>query len=94
MNDGGDCRTAPATPGLLNMDFFAVVYVVLVAGYQKALERGNSVARPKGFCEANKVELSAVLPQHPKCCDLRLIDILIFDKNISFYWYFWQVVKL
>ena len=22
MNDGGDCRTAPATPGLLNMDFF------------------------------------------------------------------------
>ena len=47
-------------------------------GYQKALERGNSVPRPKGFCEADKVKLSAVMSQNPKCRDLRLIDILIF----------------
>ena len=64
------------------------------AGYQKALEHGNSVPRPKGFCEAYKVKLSAVMSQNPKCWDLRLIDILIFYKNIGFNWSFWQVVKL
>ena len=50
------------------------------AGYQKALERSKSVPRPKGFCEGNKVKLSAVLSQNPKCRDLLLIDILIFLK--------------
>ena len=34
--------------------------------------------RPKGFCEADKEELFAVLSQNPKCCDLCIIDILIF----------------
>ena len=33
-------------------------------GYQKALERGNSVPRPKGLLEANKVKLSSVLSQN------------------------------
>ena len=32
-------------------------------GYLKALERGNSVPRPKGFCEADKVKLFAVFWQ-------------------------------
>ena len=51
-----------------------------VAGYQKALEHGNSVPRPRGFCAANKLKLSTVLSQNPKCCNLRLIDILIFNR--------------
>ena len=50
------------------------------AGYQKALERGNSVPRAKGFCEADKVKLSAVLLQNKKCCNLRVIDIMIFNR--------------
>ena len=60
----------------------------LSPGYQKALERENSVLRPKGFCEADKVKLSAVLTQNPKCRNLHLIDILIFFLNIGFYWSF------
>ena len=56
-----------------------------LSGYQKALGRGNSVPRPKGFGEANKVKISAVLSQNPKCCDLRRIDIFIFYENIDFY---------
>ena len=31
------------------------------AGYLKALERGNSVPKLKGFCEANKVNVFNVL---------------------------------
>ena len=73
-----------------------VTKLVLVyhSGYQKALERGNSVPRLKGFCEGNKVKLSAVLLQNPKCRDLQIIDVLIFYENIGFYWSFWQVMKL
>ena len=33
-------------------------------GYQKALERGNSVPRPKGLFGANKEKLSSVLSQN------------------------------
>ena len=50
----------------------------LVAGYLKALERGNSVPRPKGFCEADKLNFSAVLLQNQNCRDLRAVDTLIF----------------
>ena len=64
------------------------------SGYQEALERGNSVPRPKGFCEANKVKLSAVLLQNPKYCNLHVVDILITYESKGFYWSFWQVVKL
>ena len=64
------------------------------AGYQKAMERGNSIPRPKGFCEADKVKFSAVLSQNIKCRDLCIINILMFYENIVFYWSFWQVVKL
>ena len=58
--------------------------LVITAGYQKALERGNSVRRPKGFCEAYKLKLSPVLSQNPKCRDLRVIDILIFYLKYRF----------
>ena len=44
-------------------------------GYLKALERGNSVPRPKGFCEVN---FFAVLLQNLKCGNLRVIHTLIF----------------
>ena len=46
-------------------------------GYQKALELGNSVPRPKGFCEVDKVKLFAVLLQTQEC---RVINLLIFLK--------------
>ena len=48
--------------------------VHLLPGYQKALERGNSAQRPKGFCEANKVNFFAVLVQYHKCRTLCVID--------------------
>ena len=40
------------------------VLVTVLAGYLKALERGNSVPRPKGFCEADKVNFFSVLLQN------------------------------
>ena len=54
------------------------------AGYLKALERGNSVPRPKEFCEADKVKFFAVLSPNLKCCDSRVIGTLIFYENILF----------
>ena len=65
-----------------------VVYVTESAprpGYLKALERGNSVPRPKGFCEADKVNCFAVLSQNLKCHDLLIIDNFIFNENILFF---------
>ena len=56
----------------------------LSPGYLKALERGNSVPRPKGYCEAKKVYFSAVLLHNPLFWDLRVVDSLISK-------YFWQV---
>ena len=53
--------------------------------YQKALERENSVPRPKGFCEADKVNFSAVLLQNSNFCDLHVIDNLIVYENIGFH---------
>ena len=53
-------------------------------GYQKALERGNSVPRPKEFCEADKVKCFAVLLHNTKCCDLRMIDHKIFYEKYLF----------
>ena len=47
-------------------------------GYLKALERGNSVPRPKGFCEPIKVNFSAVLSQNLNCCNLCAINTLMF----------------
>ena len=30
VNDGGDCRTAPATPGLLNIVYYTSIYEALL----------------------------------------------------------------
>ena len=68
--------------------------ILYLPGYQKALERNNSIPWPKGFCEADKVKISSVLSQNPKCRNLCGIDILIFYENFGFYWSVWQVVKL
>ena len=54
-------------------------------GYLKALELGNNVPRQKGFCEADKVNFSAVLLQNPNCRNLRVIDTLIIYENIGFH---------
>ena len=61
------------------------------AGNLKALERGNSVLRPKGFCEANKVKLFAFLSHDPKCCYLPLIDTLIPYESIGLYYNYCQI---
>ena len=53
------------------------IWIKFGPGYQKALERGNSVPRPKGLCEADKVKLFAVLLHDPKCNYLRINDTLM-----------------
>ena len=53
-----------------------------VPGYLKALECGNSVPRPKEFCEAKKVNVFAVLLQYIKCRDFLIIEHLLFYENI------------
>ena len=55
-----------------------------VSGYLKALEHRNSVPRPKGFCEANKVKSFAVLWQNLKCCYSHIIDTILFYESILF----------
>ena len=65
--------------------------VGLQAGYLKALERGNSVPRLKGFCEADKVNCFAVLLQNIKCCNLRIIHTSIFYENILFNFIFGEL---
>ena len=52
-------------------------------GYLKALERGNSVMRPKRFCEANKEKITTVLLQNPKCRNLHIMHTL------SIFGYLW-----
>ena len=65
----------------------------LVAGYLKALERGNSVPRPKGFFEADKVKSFAVLSQNLKWSDSCVIDTLLFYENILFISIFHKVLS-
>ena len=57
---------------------------VLSAGYLKALERGNNVPRPKGFCLADKVKFFAVLLQNTNCPNLHIIDASISYKRPNF----------
>ena len=47
-------------------------------GYLKALEHGNSVTRPKGFCEADKVNFLPV-------CFVAKSKISQFTPNLIFY---------
>ena len=55
-----------------------------MAGYLNALERGNSVPRPKEFYELNKVKYFAVLLQNLNCRDAWVIDTLLFYENMLF----------
>ena len=57
------------------------------------LERGNSVPRPKRFCEADKVKLSPVLSQNQKKLQVTRNWYINIFENISFYWSFWQVLR-
>ena len=107
-NNSSRCRPFPIIPVQSLVNLYGIIqslggvlglvlHVFLSSpqsGYQEALERGNSVPRPKGLCEADKVKLSAVLLQNPKYCNLHVVDILITYESKGFYWSFWQVVKL
>ena len=53
------------------------------SGYLKALERGNNVLRPKRFCEADRVNLNAILSQNLKCFNLRNIYAICNLRNIT-----------
>ena len=60
--------------------------VECLTGFQKALERGNSVPRPKGFCAAANVRFFSVLSHNKKCRNLHVIDTKILVENkIGFY---------
>ena len=78
MNHGGDCRTAPDTPGLLNIyiNFKKRIRGHLISQQLRIVAqiRGNSVPKPKEFCEAGKVIFFAVSLHNTKCCNLRVID--------------------
>ena len=58
---------------------------MLLAGYLKALERRKSVPRPKGFCEADNVNVFDAVSPNPKSCDLRVTDTSMFYENMIFF---------
>ena len=64
MKDGGDCRTAPDTLGLLNIyvNFKKRIRGHLIFQQLRIVAqiRGNSVPKMKEFCEAGKVIFFAV----------------------------------
>ena len=71
--------------GTVHVYITGVPGVLVVPGYQKALEHRNSIPRLKGFCEADKVKLSAGLFHNPKCRNFLIIDIFIFYEKIDLY---------
>ena len=62
-------------------------------GYLKALERGNSVLRPKGFCEADKVKSLVFLSQNLECHNSCVIGNLLFYEKLLYFSTFWQIIK-
>ena len=77
MNHRGDCRTAPDTTGLLNIsiDFKKHIRGHLISQQLRIVAQicGNSIPKPKEFCEPGKVIFFAVSLHNTKCFNLGVI---------------------
>ena len=78
MNHGGDCRTAPDTPGLLNI---SINFKKRIRGHLISQQLwivaqicGNSIPKTKEFCEAGTVIFFAVSLHNTQCFNLGVID--------------------
>jgi hypothetical protein len=78
VNHIGDCGTAPDTQGLLNIyiNFKKRIQGHLISQQLRIVAqiRGNSVPKPKEFCDAGKVIFLAVSLHNTTCCNLCVID--------------------